>query len=89
MSTHSHGLLLDKFNNHPNPRMQEVPHDKLRATQDWVHSDYSGGEHGHHVYGPPYGVRTKNGEVHVLDGHHRADHAFGEKKPLKMVVADI
>lgn len=60
---------------------------KLRATQGWVDSKY---EHGKHENPKrPYGLQDKRGNVHIIDGHHRANHAVEHGHHLEMDVRPL
>lgn len=75
---------------------EHVPIHKLRATQEWVEKGYKGSKTGHgktikreheNEYGSmhPTGLQDKHGNVHLVDGHHRADEAARKKrKSLKV-----
>jgi hypothetical protein len=57
----------------------------LRATQSWVDTRWKPSLKNS---GPIMGLRTEDGKVHLLDGHHRADFAHQSKKPISVKVFD-
>lgn len=72
----------------------DVHPSKLRATQDEVHKNFDPKVHNsdkHSINGnsPVHGIRTEDGNVHLLDGHHRGDHAISNgHKSIKVQVYD-
>jgi hypothetical protein len=64
---------------------------KLRATQSWLDKRWSGKEtpeeskHNEH----PAAIRTKDGNVHLVDGHHRAADAQKSGKHFTVSAVDV
>lgn len=70
---------------HPDARDVSVHPSSLRATQAWVDSRWSGGER----KTPMAGLRTRDGSVHLVDGHHRGDALHDGTRPVTVRVHDV
>jgi hypothetical protein len=67
---------------------QSVPIEKIHATQGWHHPGYK--PKYSRFSEVPHGIRTKDGNVHISDGHHRMLHAKrAGKTHFDMHVKDV
>ena len=79
-------VYSDKFES--GAKTEDVPVGDLRATQTWIDRGYDPKNSENSE--TPTGVRTPDGRVNVLDGHHRADWALRNgKSTVRMRVADM
>jgi len=67
------------------PKEVMIPPEKLRATQAIVDNRWTP-KRVSKYHAPIRGLMNKNGFVHILDGHHRADYNYGRGKPTKVLV---
>ena len=79
-----HDRVQEKINAGQEPRLVKIPVGKIRATQAGVRKHRDRKEEGWSENDPPFGhadhpvgLRDKEENVHLVDGHHRADAAVG------------
>lgn len=85
MSEHRHDAeyIHEYHKEHSRPTVQTIHHSLLRATQDTVHSKWTPKHSEKSVM--PVGI-LHGGKVHVVDGHHRSEHARKTNGAVKMTI---